>query len=261
MRFLVITLLLVATLSGCRKSDRNNDTDTTLIEDVANAQNALFEAFFAAHEANLTTPGIRTFLSCAVLTADTLGTPRSLIVDFSSPGCPSPTGRNRSGKLIIYQNGYYSTPGSTSTVYFDAFYVNGCNYSSTFTIVTTSTGYYLKPNSLKITAPDSSYFYTLSGNYALTWTTGAATITADDDEFSVTGTMNISGRSGGTGVCTIVTGASLTVKALCGQVVSGQMTIEPNGLAERNLDFGSGACDAVATGTLHGDAVAINITF
>jgi hypothetical protein len=260
MRFLTVTLLMLATLLGCRKSDRNNDTDTTLIEDVANAQNALFEVFFAAHEANLTTPGIRTFLTGAVLTADTLGSPRSLIVDFGA-GSISPTGRNRSGKIIIYQNGYYTTPGSTSTVYFDSFYVNGYNYSSTFTIVSTATGYFLKPNTLKIVSPDSSYFYTLSGNYALTRTAGSATVAADDDEFTLTGSMSITGRNGGTGVCSIAAGSSLLLKALCGQVVSGTMKIDPNNLTERTLDFGSGVCDASATGTLHGEPVTVNITF
>lgn len=261
MRFLTVTLLIFATLAGCRKSERNNDTDITLIEDVANAQNALLEVFIAAHEANLTTPGIRTFLSGATLTADTLGSPRSLVVDFGPVWCASPNGRNRCGKIIIYQSGYYTTPGSTSTVYFDSLYVNGFNYSNTFTIVTTSTGYYLKPNNIKITAPDSSYFYTLSGNYALTSTAGTATVAADDDEFSITGTMTAVGRNGGTGNCTITASMPLVFKAICGQVVSGQMKIEPNGLAQRTLDFGTGGCDAVATGTLHGEAVAVNITF
>lgn len=247
--------------SGCRKSDRNNDVDTTLIEDATNIHTALFEVFLAAHEANLSTPGIRSFLSCATLTADTLGSPKSLIVDFGSTGCSSPTGRTRAGKIVIFQTGYYSVPGSTCNVYFDSLFINGYNYSSNFSIVTTATGYFLKPNNLKIMSPDSSFSYTCSGSYTLVNTAGTGTPVADDDEFTVSGSMSIIGRNGGSAECTIATTANLLVKASCAEPVSGLLKVEPNGLAERTIDFGSGACDKAASATINTEQVNLSIGF
>lgn len=257
---IIVFLSLVFVFNGCRKSDRNNDTDPTFVEDVGNAHSALFEVFFAAHEANLSTPGIRTFLSCATLTSDTLGSPKSLMVDFGA-GCASPSGRTRIGKLIIYQTGYYSVPGSTSTVYFDSFYINGYNYSSNFSIVTTATGYLLKPNNLKITSPDSSFFYTCSGSYIMVFSNGVATTIADDDEFTVSGSMTFTGRNGNSGLCTVVNTATLLVKASCAEVVSGQLKVEPNGLAERALDFGAGTCDKSISATINTEPVTLPIGF
>jgi hypothetical protein len=258
---IILFLTLGFIFNGCRKSDRNNDTDSTYVEDLGNAHCALYEVFLAAHEANLSTPGIRTFLSCATLTPDTLGNPKSLIVDFGSAGCASPSGRTRSGKLIIYQTGYYSVAGSSCTVYFDSFYINGYNYSSNFTVVTTSTGYLLQPTNLKITAPDSSFFYSCSGSYIMTFSNGAATTIADDDEFTVSGSMTFTGRNGNSGLCTVVNTANLLVKASCAEVVSGQLKVEPNGLAERSLDFGSGTCDKSVSATINTESVTLPIGF
>lgn len=264
MRFFLICLvsmILGISLSGCRKSDRANDTDATLVEDVANANTALFEVFLAAHEANLSTPGVRTFLSCATLTADTLGSPKSLIVDFGNSGCASPTGRTRVGKIILYQTGYYSVAGGKSTVYFDSLFINGYNYSSSFTITTTAGGYLLKPNNLKITSPDSSFSYICNGTYTLVSTAGTGTIIADDDEFNVTGSMSISGRNGNTGDCTISTTSIILMKASCAEPVSGQVKVQPNGLAERLMDFGSGTCDKAASATINNETVTLTIGF
>lgn len=260
MRIAVIGLIILL-FTGCRKSDRNNDVDTTLIEDAANIHAALFEVFLAAHEANLSTPGIRTFLSCATITADTLGNPKTLIVNFGSTGCSSPSGRTRAGKIIIYQTGYYSVPGSSCNVYFDSLYINGYNFSNNFSIVTTGTGYFLKPNNLKIMSPDSSFFYTCAGTYTLVNTAGTGTIIADDDEFTVSGSMNIIGRNGGSAVCTISTTGNLLVKASCAEPVSGQLKVEPTGLAQRLIDFGSGVCDKAASATINTEPVNLVIGF
>jgi hypothetical protein len=257
----IASLSLVFVLNGCRKSDRNNDTDTTYVEDLGNAHCALFEVFFAVHEANLSTPGIRSFLSCATLTADTLGNPKSLIVDFGTTGCVSPSGRNRTGKIIVYQTGNYSIPGSTSTVYFDSFYINGYNYSSSFKLTTTASGYLIQPNNLKITSSDSSFFYTCSGSYTLVFSNGYATTLADDDEFTVTGSMNFTGRNGNSGLSTVVNGSDLLVKAVCAEVVSGQLKVEPNGLAQRDLDFGTGLCDKSISATINNESFTLSIWF
>lgn len=260
MRLITISLMFLLFI-GCRKSNRNNDTDATLVEDVANVNVALFEVFLAAHEANLATPGIRTFLSCATLTADTLGNPKSLIVDFGNTGCSSPTGRLRTGKLIIYQTGYYTQTGGSCTVYFDSLFINGYNYSSNFTIVTTASGYILKPSNLKITAPDSSFFYTCSGTYTLATLAGAATIIADDDEFNVSGNLTVIGRNGSTGICTISSTLNLLVKASCAEPVSGQLKVEPTALTERLLDFGTGSCDKAVSATINTELVNLIIGF
>ena len=260
MPYFVFSIIIVF-LFGCRKSDRNRDTDATLTEDVANVNAALFEVFLAAHEANLSTPGIRTFTSGATMVADTLGNPKSLIVDFGSSGIASPSGRTRVGKLIIYQTGYYTVAGSSCTVYFDSLFINGYNFSSSFTIVTTSTGYFLKPSNLKITAPDSSFFYLANGTYTLVSTAGTGTVMADDDEFTVTGSLTVSGRNGNSGLCTVINTFDLLVKAICAEPVSGKLKVEPNGLAERTVNFGSGSCDKSATATIHTEDVILTIGF
>jgi len=262
MRLLCAILLCCVVLNGCRKSDRNNDKDITLAEDAVNAQPALFEVFLAAHEGCSTTPGIKSFLSCATVTVDTLRNPRQLTIDYGTTGCASPAGRTRKGKIIVYQSGHYLLAGSSATVYFDTFYINGYNYNGSFTIAGLgSNAYKLSPNNLRVTAPDSSYSYLLSGSLTLSQTAGLATGIADDDAFKATGNLVITGRKGNTGTCVVDNGQQLLITASCAQAVSGTMTMSATGQSPRLLDFGSGSCDNQATVTENTVKSDLNISF
>lgn len=260
MRFLLPTLLLLVVLVNCRKADRNEDTDTSMGEDFGAIENAVAEVFFATHEACLSTTGIRSYTSCATITADTLGTPRELVIDFGT-GCISPSGRTRMGKIVIYQNGYYTTTGSTSKIYFDAFYCNGYNFGGNLKLTTTGTGYQVVATDFKITAPDSSYFIVLNGMQVLVQTAGSSTNAADDDTFSATGSFSMTGRKGGFTNCTITTGNPLVFSGTCAQVVQGEVDLQPNGLVNRPMDFGAGSCDNSFTLNINGEIQTLSINF
>jgi hypothetical protein len=249
-------------LSACRKSDRNNDKDITLAGDAVNAQTALFEVFLATHEGCSTSTGIKSFLTCAVITIDTLRAPRQLTIDYGTTGCASPAGRNRKGKIIVYQTGHYTQAGGLADVYFDTFYINGYNYNGHFTVSGLgSNAYKLSPNNLRITAPDSSFSYLLGGSLTLGQTAGTATGIADDDVFNATGNLVITGRKGNTGTCTVDSGQQLVITASCAQAVSGTMTMSATGQSPRLLDFGTGSCDNQATVTENTVKSVLNISF
>lgn len=262
MRYWYAILVCCIGLSACRKSDRNNDRDITLAEDVVNAEAALCEVFLATHEGCSTTPGIKSFISCATLTVDTLRAPRQLTIDYGTTGCASPAGRTRKGKIVVYQTGHYTQAGGVANVYFDTFYINGYNYNGSFTVSGLgSNNYKLTPNNLRITAPDSSFSYLLGGSLTLGQTGGTATGIADDDTFNATGTLVVTGRKGNTGTCTVDNGQQLVITASCTQVVSGTMTMSATGQSPRLLDFGSGSCDNQATVTENTVKNNLNLSF
>lgn len=260
MHKLLPLVLVLAVFGSCRKSDRANDTDTTLSEDSGNAFCALFEAFLAVHEAADTTAGIRTYTNGAVLTADTLGTPRTLIIDFGT-GNTSPSGRNRQGKILLYQTGPYSTVSSSSEIHFDSFFINGYNYSGSFNLVTTTTGFRLINNFLTITSPDSSYMYQLDGDINLTAISGSSTSLANDDEFEVSGNLTMYGRNGNSGTATISTGNPILLRGACAEPVQGEITLQPANFAPRTLGFGTGTCDKQLTVLINTETINLNISF
>lgn len=259
MRYFKLALALCIGLAACRKSDREKDTDIGLLQDAFNAYSALGEAFLAVHEANLTTPGIKSsFISCCSLAVDTLGIPRNQILDFGG-GCVSPTGRTRMGKIIVYQNGYYSVSGSTSTVYFDSFYINGYLFSGSFSITSIGTGYKISTSSLVVKSGNTSFSY--SGTISLISVAGTSTIVADDDEFNVSGTLTLTGSNGNSATCLISGANPALFKGTCAELVSGNMEITPSNLATRQLELGSGNCDQLGTTTLNGENYDITLSF
>lgn len=261
MRYFSAIVLCTLCIFGCRKADRNKDTDLTLTEDAANAQVALYEVFLPVHEACLSTPGFKSFISCATITSDTLGIPRTMWIDFGS-GCSSPAGRSRSGRLIVYQTGTYGLGGSSNKVYFNDFYINGYNYSGQLSISGLgSGGYKLSPNNLRITAPDSSFTYLLSGSLTLAQTSGNATLVANDDLFSITGEWTITGRKGNTGTCTTTAGQFVVMDGSGAEPVSGGITMKATGQSPRVIDFGSGTCDKKFSVTLNTVTSELNIGF
>ena len=57
--------------------------------------------------------------SCAIVTRDTISTPRTITIDFGT-GCTGQDGRLRSGKVIVtYTGGGYFTPGASWTITFE----------------------------------------------------------------------------------------------------------------------------------------------
>ena len=260
MRLIIVFILFSITLANCRKADRNEDTDMTMGYDVADAECVLYELFSIANESCLSTPGIRSYISCATLTSDTLGTPRVLTIDFGA-ACVGTNGRTRSGKMIIYQTGFYSTTGSSGIVYFNDFYLNGYNVDGNFSITKTTSGYRIYASSLSFMAPDSSYHIRINGTQTFIQTSGNATFIADDDTFSVTGIFSVTGKRGGQFTCTIDNANPIFFNGICGEPVSGKLTIAPAGLVERPLDFGSGTCDGQFLLYLNGEANNLNISF
>lgn len=261
MRYLTATLCMVLLLGACRKSERNNDTDITLCEDVANAQTAFNEVFLAVHEACLTTPGIKSYIGCATIATDTMGIPRNMTIDFGA-SCVSPAGRTRSGKILVYQTGAYAQAGSTSSAHFDRFYINGYNYGGSFFITKlTGNGYKLEASHLVVTAPDSSFTYLLNGSINLDQQQGTTTLPADDDVFDITGSLEITGRKGNTGTYTIDNTTHMGVNGACAQPVSGKLKVDATGQSTRLIDFGSGTCDRSVMITANTQTTEVNIGF
>lgn len=261
MRIVVITLIAILSLYACRKADRNEDSDTSMATDFADVENAMSEIFYSVNEACKSTSGIKAFVSCATLTADTLGNPKNLVVDFGNTGCVSPSGRNRFGKIVVYLNNAFSAAGTFTNVYFDSLYINGYNFAGNLKITTTTTGYQIQANNFKLIYPDTSAFLLLNGLHYFVQSSGASTAIADDDMYNVSGTLNLIGSKGGTHTCIINAASPLQLNGNCAYISGGELEIQPMGLVPRPLDFGSGGCDNSFIISINGGNQSLNSGF
>ncbi len=184
--------------------------------------------------------------ACASVTitpADTETFPKTMVVDFGA-GCVSSNGITRKGKFTATISGKLRKNGTTVTVVFGDYYVNGYKVEGNFSIANNSTAngisYTTTTQGGKITSPLGSY-YNYSGTHTLTQTAGAGTITFDDDVFSLTGNSQSSTSAGKSLTVTIT--SPLIKKMSCKNIVSGVQSFTYLGFISGTLDYGDGTCD------------------
>ena len=188
-------------------------------------------------------------VACATVTlspADTTTFPKTMTIDYGT-GCTSTNGITRVGKLVVTLTGKLRNPGSTISVTFDNYSVNGYGLAGTYSItpVAGTSGalnYTIAISNGSITTPSAAvYDYSCSETYTQVGGIGTSTVT--DDTYDITGNVTYSG--GGLSVSgTIVT--PLVRSTDCPNITTGTIDYVYNNI-KGVLDFGSGTCDNVAT--------------
>jgi hypothetical protein len=193
---------------------------------------------------------------CAVVSAivtDTTVFPVTVAINFGT-GCTGIDGITRAGTITYVFSGPIFLSGSTASVTFTNYTVNGYQLAGTYSITNTSTGgalsFITSVISGKVTFPDAN-FYTYSGTKTVTQTGGIGTLTLLDDSYSITG-VHLFGNSSGASLADSIT-TPLVWPVTCNHIVSGIIgftyTDGPTSL-KGTLDYGNGTCDSTATITV-----------
>jgi len=283
----LMAFIAVIGLASCKKDSATNSNNTNavnLMDSSSAAESAYYDVLnnafvgFADNSsvwsASTTHSGQTTTLStgventtnnlgCAIYTiSDTVPGeyPKTLTLDFGT-GCTSADGILRQGKIVYLFSGPLLFPGSTASVTFNQYVVNGYGVQGTYVITNSSTQTAISlttqvTNGI-ITYPNlSNYHY--NANRVYTMTAGASTpFDISDDVYSVSGNSSFAASDGSSLVCNITTPL---VKAIaCRYVSSGIVSFVYDQLVNGTLDFGSGTCDNQAVLKI-GTTITDNIT-
>ncbi len=203
--------------------------------------------------------------SCATVTIDT--TVKRVTIDFGD-GCTDAYQTERKG--IIYVD--YTLPlgeaGASWTVSLDDYYVNGDHLEGSKSVtyegvVDGSERWKIAVTGGKLTLEEGDVMTWESTRYrSLTDNNGTALVYLDDT-YEIWGTASGVNRDGLAYTMDVAETTPLVVDILCWITTrlpkSGIISIKPEGLLVREVDYGDGTCDAKFTLTVAGQSIEIGI--
>lgn len=271
----LFTILFAGTLAlglfSCKKSSDDINQATTEVEktfDISEGQaiseNLTEDAYDVMNEA-VEAQGLsggreqlvsNNHLLCATVTvAPASGFPKTITIDFGT-GCTVPgTNITRAGIIQVVISDSLRLPGSTSTMTFNNYFVNGFKKEGTIVWTNTSTpgsrSWRREATNVKVTAPGGQRFWIHNGVKNVLQSAGANTPrNLLDDEYRISGngtTVNNNNVSRSHNIL-----IPLHKKVVCENIVAGRIRFEgPNHFAV--LDYGDGTCDRVAQISIDGN--------
>lgn len=276
-KHLVFAFIATSTLffTSCKKSDpvtgeSDIQTTFTLSTDQAIADNLTEDAndvmMSVAEENGLAgkggDPTTSNFICATVTVTPQSGFPKTILIDFGPlPGCTSPNGVTRSGKIQVVITDSLHHPQALATTTFDNYRVNGYKKEGTITWRNTSIppsvrSWRREITNGKITAPNGNWWLH-NGVKNIVQVAGVSTPhNPIDDEITITGTGNTTNSAGASRSHEIID--PLHKKWICHWIDQGKIRFQgPNHFAV--LDYGNGACNNEAVITIDGQ-VTHNIT-
>ncbi len=204
---------------------------------------------------------------CATLTADSSVSPHTLTIDFGTTGCVNSEGRTLYGKIIISNYDVKLRQAGTSIgVTFDNTRSNNVIVNGTATI--TNSGPNGNGNMVFDVAINATEELLVSGKIinsigtmSYEFTSGISTATKEDDLLSVSGSIGGNDQIGRHYSAT--TGTPLTKSLASGCNVyytAGTLTIDIPTEAPKLYDYGTGACDDIATVTQSGVTTTVSLS-
>ena len=277
-KWCALTAIISLSLGSCKKSDvssvtaSNESKAATLSDSSTVAENAYYDVLnnaFVGYSDNVSNMGVSVqsgkttilstgtngtgtgHLSCAnyTISDSTPGHyPKTLTLDFGT-GCSSVDGVVRTGKVIYTFSGPLFTPGTTVSVSFNQYTVNGYGVQGTYAISNNSTQNGVSFTTLVtngiLTCPDATNFH-YSHNKTFTQTAGASTpFNISDDVYAISGNSAFSSSDGSSLVLNVTT--PLVRNFTCLNITQGVVAFVYNQGISGTIDFGDGACDNSAT--------------
>ena len=274
---LIISTILVAAILIIVSCNKENETviDNT---SVASKDNSTSENLFtdikkvveeAADDQGQSSKAAYSFGACATVTINPAWIdptwPKVMEIDFGTANCTGAYGVNRRGKLVVTLTDVYRNTGSILTIQPQDYYINDIKVEGTKTI--TNNGYNAN-NNLEFTVDVVNGKITYTNNKITTWAStrtnewveGDSTTLAShglpgicDDVYLINGSANGTDRNGRS--FTVAITSPLRKEVCCRWLVSGVLEVTPNGLSTRIMDFGTGACDNIATLTINNNTI------
>jgi hypothetical protein len=243
-------------VSSCSKSDRSKDTDLQAGRDMSLAVSCWNDLFrqmnmFAGSQADLNTiPGPAVLNACGTVTVvpalpDTTF-PKTFTIDFGASNCAGPDGAQRKGKIIATFSGKYRDSLTTISITTSNYYFNNFKIDGTFSIHNNGRN---SSGNQWFTETASNAVFTYPTGVIVKWSSvqkremiqGASTPVIFDDVYQITGNA-IGNGSDGSLINTYID-KPLVFSMDCPWIESGTLYLDPANLANRFVDFGTGACD------------------
>ena len=259
--FLIIGALAIFTFASCDKESDIDQTSIDLASDDAVSDAIFDDVFSSVDNADIMLDDYMkgefsksTVLSdsCPLVIIDHPEDaiwPKTITIDFGTL-CTGLYENTRSGKIITVVSGPRLREGSTKTVTFDNYHINGIKVEGTKVIE--NLGYNDNQNMVfsatltggKLTMPNGKTIER-SVSHERECIAGLLTRNIWDDEYFITGTANGVTIKGVSFTNTITSALHWT--RACRFIVSGVVKIEREGLDDVELNYGDGECDAYAT--------------
>lgn len=259
-------------MTSCKKDDE--DSDTSAASDNALAESTYQDATNIADEAGGgsvsnyrigESDGILT--TCATVTRDSVNhaDPDTIHVNFGTTNCTGNDGRNRRGEILIIYTGHYRDSASTWTITFNNYYVNDNQVLGTKTVTNeghNSAGHLVYNISVNgsIVLANNGGTITWNSQRQREWISGESTPTWGDDVYSVTGSASGTGANGNSYTVQITSPLIRNMALGCRRhFVQGTFELTPSNKPMRTVDFGTGACDDIATVTINNHTYTIHL--
>lgn len=260
------TAIVLFALAGCKKESGTPEPSSF---DLVTAQdNALADDYFndmlVQVDRAASDNGLReTDDNCAPAVAiDLAAMPHTMTVDFGNTNCTDLSGRTRRGTLFVTFTGAYGDSGTTITITPQNYYVNDHHVEGGKTVTnmgrnTEHQPFFNVTVDGTVSAPDGSWTATHHSQRVRIWTAGSDTPTWTDDAYTIGGTGNGVNHNGLP--YTMVITQPLHVNWGCPFITQGRLTLTPQDLPVRTIDYGNGACDGTFAVTVSGYSFTVTI--
>jgi hypothetical protein len=192
--------------------------------------------------------------TCAVVTVTGSFPQKRITINFGD-SCRSINGIVRSGIIRIVLTDSVRRLGSTATVTFENYKVNGYKKeggSIVWENISNSPGsksWRRRVNNVKITAP-SGNFWTINSDKTITQTMGLSTPRHDDDTYIVTGSGSVINAAGESRTSEII--EAIRKQVSCSWIDMGSVRHQSTNHTA-TVNFGNGNCDNIATISIDGN--------
>ena len=250
MKKLAILSLLVVLSFGCKQNDDIEYTVYSCV-DHSIAQDMFVDVFKVMHRLVEEYDEYRHDNCIDHLDTNTVGFPLTIVADFGTDECESQDLRERKGEIYFQFSNKWSVPGCMVSISPNGYRVDDYQVSGVITI--TNQGDNSQGNQEiglevvggQIKSPDNTQTISWNCDLILEWDQGAAGSLVEDDAWLITGTASGSNRNSTQFEAEVTT--PVRCELVCRWMKEGAVEVIPYQREIRELDFGLGDCNELAT--------------
>jgi hypothetical protein len=270
----IIAIAFTSIVSSCKKkTSEEKDSDTSSAYDQSLASTSVNDLTSIADEVGRsnsvssfkTSESSALLSSCASISFDTLAAAKTVTINFGTTNCLCNDGRYRRGILKLNFTGRYRDSLTVITVTPTNYFVNDNQVLGLKTITNKGHNaahhlvYEINAN-ISIIKASGAGTVLWNSIRQREWLTGESTPSWLDDTYAITGNASGTSASGNTFTSVITSPLIRNMAIGCRKhFTAGTLEHTPSGKATRYIDYGSGACDDIATVTINGNVYTITL--
>jgi len=250
-----LLITIIAFAFSCKKTEPDTETQSAVDNAICDVE--LTRLVHTTNSFGIYEQGVKRLSSNdpTFIGPDTVmnpGWPRTFIIDYGAGVVDSIDHKIRKGKIICKFSNYWHINGSRMTITLSDYAVNNMTVTVDSINMEHIAQYAYKNIVHNAICKTPDWALSWACDRTLTQTAGETTPSIYyDDEFSIAGIANGTNRNGKTYLTTI--SAALIKSSSCSWIQAGKISLTPEGLAARTIDFGSGTCDNQASLIINGN--------